>query len=60
MSVGFKAVQWNRQKIVYDAILLAGVALFIGTYMTVGALRKPPADMPAWIDLRINAQVPNA
>jgi len=55
MSVGFKAVQWNRQKIVYDAILLAGVALFIGTYMTVGALRKPPADLPAWIDLRINA-----
>ena len=55
MSVGFKAVQWNRQKIVYDAILLAGVALFIGTYMTVGALRNPPADMPAWIDLRINA-----
>jgi nitrite reductase/ring-hydroxylating ferredoxin subunit/DMSO/TMAO reductase YedYZ heme-binding membrane subunit len=55
MSVGFKAVQWNRQKIVYDAILLAGVALFIGTYMTVGALRKPPADQPAWIDLRINA-----
>ena len=55
MSVGFKAVQWNRQKIVYDATLLAGVALFIGTYMAVGALRRPPADQPAWIDLRINA-----
>ena len=55
MSVGFKAVQWNRQKVVYDAILLACVVLFIGTYMTVGALRNPPADKPAWIDLRINA-----
>jgi nitrite reductase/ring-hydroxylating ferredoxin subunit/DMSO/TMAO reductase YedYZ heme-binding membrane subunit len=55
MSVGFKAVQWNRQKLIYDAILIAGVVLFIGAYMTVGALRAPPADKPAWIDLRINA-----
>jgi nitrite reductase/ring-hydroxylating ferredoxin subunit/DMSO/TMAO reductase YedYZ heme-binding membrane subunit len=55
MSVGFQAVQWNRQKIVYDAILLAGVALFIGTFMTVGALRNPPTDQPAWIGLRIKA-----
>jgi nitrite reductase/ring-hydroxylating ferredoxin subunit/DMSO/TMAO reductase YedYZ heme-binding membrane subunit len=55
VSVGFKAVQWNRQKIVYDAILVAGVVLFIGTSMTLGALRSPPADKPAWINLRINA-----
>jgi nitrite reductase/ring-hydroxylating ferredoxin subunit/DMSO/TMAO reductase YedYZ heme-binding membrane subunit len=55
MSVGFKAVQWNRQKYVYDAILLAGVALFIGTFMTVGASRNPAADAAAWIDLRIKA-----
>ena len=44
MSVGFTAVQWNRRKIVYDAILVAGVVLFIGTFMTLGALRNPPAD----------------
>ena len=44
MSAGFQAVQWNRRKLVYDAILVAGVALFIGTFMTVGALRNPPAD----------------
>src|SRR6476659_5901854 len=55
MSVGFRAVQWNRRKIVYDAVLVAGVALFIGTFMTIGALRNPPADMPAWINLRIKA-----
>ena len=55
MSVGFTAVQWNRRKIVYDAILVAGVVLFIGTFMTLGALRKPPADPPAWINLRIKA-----
>jgi len=55
MSVGFKAVQWNRRKLVYDAILIAGVLLFVGTFMTVGALRNPPADYPAWINLRIKA-----
>jgi nitrite reductase/ring-hydroxylating ferredoxin subunit/DMSO/TMAO reductase YedYZ heme-binding membrane subunit len=55
MSVGFKAVQWNRQKYIYDAILIAGAALFIGAFMTIGALRSPPQDMPAWINLRIKA-----
>ena len=30
MSVGFKAVQWSREKLIYDGILLAGVALYIG------------------------------
>ncbi len=29
MSVGFKAVQWSRNKLVYDAVLLAGLALFL-------------------------------
>ncbi len=55
MSAGFKAVQWNRRKYVYDAILFAGVALFIASFMTIGALRNPPAGAPAWIDLRIKA-----
>ena len=34
MSVAYRAVQWNRQKRVYDSVLLAGVvgylALFVG------------------------------
>jgi len=55
MSAGFKAVQWNRRKIVYDAILIASVVLFVGAFMTIGALRNPPADYPAWINLRIKA-----
>ena len=55
MSAGFKAVQWNRRKIVYDAILVAAVVLFVGTFMTIGAFRNPPADTPAWINLRIKA-----
>jgi len=55
MSVGFQAVQWNRRKIIYDTILIAGVVLFVGTFMTGGALRNPPADYAAWIGLRIKA-----
>jgi hypothetical protein len=55
MSAGFEAVQWNRRKLVYDAILLTCVTLFIATFITVGAVRNPPADPPAWIGLRIKA-----
>lgn len=55
MSAGFQAVQWNRRKIVYDAILLGCVVLFVGAFITIGALRNPPADQPAWIGLRIKA-----
>jgi hypothetical protein len=29
-SIGRLAVQWNRAKLVYDGILLAGVVLYIG------------------------------
>ena len=29
MSAGFRAVQWNRTKLVYDGILLAGVVLYL-------------------------------
>jgi nitrite reductase/ring-hydroxylating ferredoxin subunit/DMSO/TMAO reductase YedYZ heme-binding membrane subunit len=55
MSVGFCAVQWNRNKLVYDGILLAGVALYIGSFLIVGARIAPPKDLPAVIDLRIRA-----
>jgi nitrite reductase/ring-hydroxylating ferredoxin subunit/DMSO/TMAO reductase YedYZ heme-binding membrane subunit len=55
MSAGFKAVQWNTRKLVYDAILLGCVVLFIGTFMFVGALRNPPTDAGAWVGLRIKA-----
>ena len=55
MSVGFRAVQWNRSKIVYDAILVVAVALYIAAFMGISAWRKPPADWPAWINLRIDA-----
>ena len=55
MSAGFKAVQWNRRKLIYDGILIASVALFIGTFIAIGAARNPPGDQAAWIGLRIKA-----
>jgi nitrite reductase/ring-hydroxylating ferredoxin subunit/DMSO/TMAO reductase YedYZ heme-binding membrane subunit len=55
MSVGFRAVQWNRAKIVYDAILLAGVVVFIGAFMLLESWTHPPKNWPEWIDLRIRA-----
>src|SRR6266487_1948025 len=55
MSSAFRAVQWNRTKLVYDGILLAGVALYIGAYMILVYWIDPPKDLPAAIDLRIRA-----
>ncbi len=55
MSAGFRAVQWNRDKIVYDAVLVACVAAFIGAIMFAGARLDPPADVAGWINLRLRA-----
>ncbi len=55
MSVGFHAVQWNRTKLIYDAILLAAVALFIAIFLAVAYRVDPPKDPAAAIDLRIRA-----
>ena len=55
MSVGFQAVQWNRTKLVYDAILIAGAALCIATYLIAVYWFDPPKDLPAAIDIRIRA-----
>jgi nitrite reductase/ring-hydroxylating ferredoxin subunit/DMSO/TMAO reductase YedYZ heme-binding membrane subunit len=55
MSVGFQAVQWNRAKYIYDAVLLLAVAAYICGFMYIGAQLHPPKDLPEWIDLRIRA-----
>src|SRR6266478_7579402 len=55
MSAGFRAVQWNRAKLVYDGILLAGVVLYIGAYLALVYWLDTPKDQPAAIDLRIRA-----
>src|SRR5215831_10542306 len=55
MSAGFRAVQWNQAKLVYDSILLASVALYISSYLALAYWLDPPKDLPAAIDLRIRA-----
>jgi len=55
MSAGFRAVQWNRAKLVYDAILLAAVVLYIVAYLVLAHRLDPPKDLLEAIDLRIRA-----
>jgi hypothetical protein len=55
MSLGFRAVQWNRQKLVYDGILLAVVALYIGGFAASYWWLHPPKNLPDAIDIWIRA-----
>jgi nitrite reductase/ring-hydroxylating ferredoxin subunit/DMSO/TMAO reductase YedYZ heme-binding membrane subunit len=55
MSVGFRAIQWNRDKLVYDAVLLIGVAAYIAGYMLIAWRGDPPKTLPDEIDLWIRA-----
>lgn len=55
MSTSFQAVQWNRAKYVYDAILLAAVAAYLTGFIWIGAQLHPPTSTPEWIDLRLRA-----
>lgn len=56
MSAAFRAVQWNRTKVIYDAVLLVGVTLYISIFMAAGRWWLSPAGDPAtWEDLRIRA-----
>ncbi len=43
MSLSYQAVQWNRQKKVYDAILGAGIGMYLALFVGVGALLHPNA-----------------
>jgi nitrite reductase/ring-hydroxylating ferredoxin subunit/DMSO/TMAO reductase YedYZ heme-binding membrane subunit len=55
MSVGLRAVQWNRDKVVYDAILLACVVVFIAAFVTIHHQWHPPKNVPDEIDAWIRA-----
>lgn len=39
MSTGYQAVGWNRQKRVYDALVGAGIALYLVLFVGLGAAR---------------------
>jgi nitrite reductase/ring-hydroxylating ferredoxin subunit/DMSO/TMAO reductase YedYZ heme-binding membrane subunit len=43
MSVQYQAVGWNRQKRIYDVILLAGVLLYLVIFAGLGAILYPNA-----------------
>ncbi len=43
MSVQYQAIGWNRQKRIYDAVLAAGVVLYLGLFVGLGALLFPNA-----------------
>jgi len=55
MSVAFRAVQWNRDKLVYDGILVGAVALYLGGFVAVAHRWHPPKDLAATIDIFIRA-----
>lgn len=55
MSTGFQAVQWNRAKYIYDAILIACVAVYLVAFIWIVSWIHPPKTAPDWIDLRIRA-----
>lgn len=41
MSVGYKAVGWNRQKRIYDFVLVAGLVIYLGLFIGLGAVVNP-------------------
>jgi nitrite reductase/ring-hydroxylating ferredoxin subunit/DMSO/TMAO reductase YedYZ heme-binding membrane subunit len=43
MAAIYKAVSWNRHKIVYDAVVLTGIAAFVAGYMTLAPMLGPAA-----------------
>ena len=55
MSVGFRAVQWNRAKLVYDGILIGAVALYIAGYAVIHFWLEQPKSRPDAIDIWIRA-----
>jgi nitrite reductase/ring-hydroxylating ferredoxin subunit/DMSO/TMAO reductase YedYZ heme-binding membrane subunit len=55
MSVALRAVQWNRDKIVYDAILVACVALYLALFLVIAWRVTPPKNLADAVDLCIRA-----
>lgn len=53
MSVGFRAVQWNRGKLVYDGILLVAISLYIAGFAAIHWQLHPPKNLPDAIDIWI-------
>jgi nitrite reductase/ring-hydroxylating ferredoxin subunit/DMSO/TMAO reductase YedYZ heme-binding membrane subunit len=55
MSVGFRAVQWNRAKLQYDGIVIVAVAIFLAVWTSIDWHWHPPKDLPEAIDVWIRS-----
>jgi nitrite reductase/ring-hydroxylating ferredoxin subunit/DMSO/TMAO reductase YedYZ heme-binding membrane subunit len=55
MSAGYRAVQWSRDKLIYDAVVLAGIATYIAVFLWVEWWIEPPPNVGVAIDVRIRA-----
>jgi methionine sulfoxide reductase heme-binding subunit len=55
MSVGFRAVQWNRAKLAYDAIVLVAVALYLCGFIAIASSAHPPGSLADAVDIRVQA-----
>lgn len=55
MSTGYRAVQWNRDKLVYDAVMIAAVLIYIVAFFVIDTWIEPPKDQLVAIDQRIRA-----
>jgi methionine sulfoxide reductase heme-binding subunit len=43
MSVGYNAISWNRQKRIYDLVLVAGIVIYLGLFIGLSAVINPNA-----------------
>ena len=43
MSHAYRAVQWNRQKRIYDGVALCGVVLYLAVFVGLGSAIRPAA-----------------
>jgi hypothetical protein len=55
MSIHYRAVEWNRVKIVYDGLIVLAVAIYIAGYLILEAWLVPPQDRPAESELYVRA-----
>jgi nitrite reductase/ring-hydroxylating ferredoxin subunit/DMSO/TMAO reductase YedYZ heme-binding membrane subunit len=55
MSVGFRAVQWNRTKLVYDTIVLVAITLYLSGFITIASSLHPPRNVADAVDIRVQA-----
>ncbi len=46
MSVTYRAVGWNRHKLIYDACVLAAIAIYLGAFVAIAQLLPPAGEAP--------------